>query len=379
MSIWKILHSSLLCTGTAVGAGFIALPMFVVNLGIPMSIGLIFLMCFVAYKSSMMLVDLNCVNRVPASIVGLTKKYTGNACFLATLFSFYLFSFGVLTVYFSCFSDTLTVMSSINPNVIGIGFACALFILLSLHIDKMSKINSLLVLVSLIMLSLAVFFLQSTPESRTQTISMNWKELGMFFPICLTSFVMQGVCPQICSYLNYNRRHIQIALIIGLLIPMGVYMTWITGVLNAVSTHDSDFFVRMQQHQVTVGQLIDCLCKTSGSLFGVILKWVTLCAVVTSAIGFAVCVVQAMRAIVPLPVARIIPCIAPVAVNWLIPNAFVCVLCFSGLMAMIFTILSPYLCLKRKKLPCYFSYYLCVVIALVVGVCEIVNLLHDFL
>ena len=158
MSIWKILHSSLLITGTAVGAGFIALPMSVINLGIPMSSALIIIMCFVAYKSSMMLVDLNSANRVPASIVGLTKKYTGNACFGATLFSFYLFSFGVLTVYFSCFSDTLSVMSSINPNVIGIGFACALFILLNLRIDKMSGINSLLVLVLLMMLALAVFF-----------------------------------------------------------------------------------------------------------------------------------------------------------------------------------------------------------------------------
>ncbi len=378
MSIWKILHSSLLITGTAIGAGFIALPMSVINLGIPMSAALIIVMCFVAYKSSMMLVDLNSANRIPVSIVGLTKKYTGNACFGATLFSFYLFSFGVLTVYFSCFSDTLSVMSSINPNVIGIGFACALFILLNLRIDKMSGINSLLVLVLLMMLALAVFFVQSAPEGWAQKIAMNWNELRIFLPICLTSFVMQGVCPQICSYLDYNRRHIQIALVVGLLMPMGVYMAWITGVLNGVSAHDSDFFVRMQQHQITVGQLIDFLCKTSSPLLGVILKWVTLCAVVTSAIGFAVGVVQAMRAVVPLPVARIIPCIVPVAVNWLIPNAFVYVLCFSGLMAVMFAILSPYLCLKHKKLPCYFSYHLCVVIALVVGACEIVNLLHSF-
>ena len=64
MSIWKILHSSLLITGTAVGAGFIALPMSVINLGIPMSAALIIVMCFVAYKSSMMLVDLKKVLKI---------------------------------------------------------------------------------------------------------------------------------------------------------------------------------------------------------------------------------------------------------------------------------------------------------------------------
>ena len=85
-------------TGTSIGAGLIALPMTVVNLG-TVSFGvMIAIMVWLAYQSSCMTTQLNIARKTPVSIVELSRQHGGKMLFAVTLSSFYLLFFGLLTV-----------------------------------------------------------------------------------------------------------------------------------------------------------------------------------------------------------------------------------------------------------------------------------------
>ena len=80
----KLIHAIFLVTGTSIGAGLIALPMTIVNLGM-VSFGImIAIMVWLAYQSSCMTVQLNVAHKTPASIVDLSRQYGGNGLFAVT-------------------------------------------------------------------------------------------------------------------------------------------------------------------------------------------------------------------------------------------------------------------------------------------------------
>ena len=94
----KILNSVLLIAGTSIGTGLLSLPISAVSLGMPMTLLSIGIIYWLAYQTSMMVVDLNIFNQNPMAIVELSRKYGGRTCFGLTMLSFYLLSFGLLAV-----------------------------------------------------------------------------------------------------------------------------------------------------------------------------------------------------------------------------------------------------------------------------------------
>ena len=128
----KLLNAILLVSGTAIGAGLIALPLTSVNLGANLSVAIIFFMVFVAYKTSMMTIDLNAANGKSASIVDLSRSMSGEKAFIISMISFYTLSFSLLSVYFSGIANTLSSFFDFNDNFIIITCGFLLFFILNL-------------------------------------------------------------------------------------------------------------------------------------------------------------------------------------------------------------------------------------------------------
>ena len=91
----KLVHSICLIFGTCVGAGLVALPMLAVHVGIGLASLIIMMMVYIAWRSSMMTVDLNALHQSPSSIVQLSEIYSGKKAFGITMASFYLLSFSL--------------------------------------------------------------------------------------------------------------------------------------------------------------------------------------------------------------------------------------------------------------------------------------------
>lgn len=372
----KLIHAIFLVTGTSIGAGLIALPMTVVNLG-TVSFGvMIAIMVWLAYQSSCMTTQLNIAHKTPASIVELSRQYGGNVLFAVTLSSFYLLFFGLLTVYFSCMADTMTTCSHLGktPSIILCG--CGLFLFLNLKTRLFSDLNSVFVIILLTVIAVAVVSIRHIPETKAAEVPFGVDEWLKAVPILFTSFGVQGSCAYFCFYLRNDFKRLKIAFCIGLIIPAVIYLLWTMCCLKTALSCDGAFYQRLQAHQVTVGELIRVLCESSRlPTMGVFLKLLTLFAVLTSTVGVAVGLLQPLQAFLPKTVAKGVLCFVPVLINLTVAEAFLKVLSFGGMMLAILAILVPYKLLKPMGVQKNPLHRLCFIGGIAVVACELWSVL----
>lgn len=368
----RFVHATLLIVGTSIGAGFLALPLSGCNLDIGLLLALAALCVFIAYRSSMMAVELNELHSSPASMDVICRSYTGKRLFVLTLTSIYLLSFSLLTGYFSCFSDTFSRFCSLRYETVVCLSAVGLFCILSLNAKWFANLNSSFVCVLMAAILLAILYVGAAyPQVQVQT-ETRWRELPGFLPIIFTSFIMQTICPRIYNDLAGNRKKISRALLLGISVPGIIYMLWVICVLKNITAHDAGFLQRLRAHNVSVGELIGFLCDTSPYPFiGTVLKILTLLSIVTSAIGFAIGLLQSLQFLLPKVAARIIVCLIPAALNFISQDMFVRVFAFSGAIATVFMIFVPYYLIKKQTKRGSFGGIVCCVFGIVIVLCEL--------
>ena len=309
----KLVHSVCLIFGTCVGAGLVALPMLAVHLGISLSAIIIAAMVYIAWRSSMMTVDLNALHQAPSSIVQLSEVYSGKKAFGITMASFYLLSFSLLTVYFSCVSDTVNTFCRFGQTTGVLLCGCGLFGFLSLKTRVFSQLNTIFVGLLVVVIAIAIFQTRTDGHGMVAGGSVKFNDLLAFFPVIFTSFGVQNVCHTVYGYLDGNKRKISLAFLIGILLPAVVYIAWIACVLNTIASNDAVFYQRLQAHEVSVGELIAFLCDCSHyKSLGFFLKTLTLLAVITSAVGIAIGLLQSMKELLSDKLARLLVCIVTI-------------------------------------------------------------------
>lgn len=379
----KLLNAIFLISGTAIGAGLIALPLTSVNLGTNILVAIIFFMVFVAYKTSMMTVDLNAANGKSASIVDLSRSISGEKAFIISMISFYTLSFSLLSVYFSGIANTLSSFFDFNDNFIIIICGFLLFFILNLKYSAFSKLNSILV-VSLLVIILSAIIQIHTKETSIMTSvyvvpqSISASEIIAFLPIIFTSFGVQNICSHIFESLNKDRGKIKIAFLIGILIPAVVYIIWNSCVFENILAGDVQFFQKLQNHQISVGELIQFLCKSSENMYmEIFFKILSLFAIITSAVGIGLGLKKSIEESVTSSkyMASAVVCGIPVALCMAVPNAFINILSFGGMIATVFVIFVPYYLLKKRlKQRMDFGDDLCLVFGVMIVLCELVRL-----
>ena len=367
----KLLHASLLIAGTSIGAGLLALPMTSVNIGIGLLTVMILLMLFVGYHTSMMVIRLNELYRTPASVVDIARKHGDKVTFTMLSASFYGLSFAVLTAYFSGLADTVSKNWSLNYNAVVIACGCGLLLCLCLKETIFAGLNSVFVLLLVGIIVTAVLTVGFSNVPSELIVHPQWREVPTFLPVIFCSFVMQMVCPHVYAYLEQDVRKVRWAILIGLLLIVGVYLSWTVCVLTKIFETDAEFFRQMQAHQISVGELTKFLCKASGSdVIETLLKFLTVFGITTSAIGVAVGMMHALGTHMSKTAARIVICLIPTVINFLCPNAFVAIFAIVGVICTVFAVFGPYRLLKTSRECISVSYRICWWVGAAVVICE---------
>ena len=375
----EIINASLLISGTAIGAGLIALPIMAANLGVKISLAFVIAMVFVAYQSSMMTLDLNDLNGKSDSIVEMSNKLSGRGAFLVTLLSFYMLSISLLTAYFAGITDSIVTFFSIkNSSLAALLCGLGLYAILYLKSEAFSKLNSVLVVILLIVIMISLIKIHTSQKVIFPQAVLSKSEFFAFLPIIFTSFGVQNICPYIHHYLKKDRKKINLSFLIGIIIPAIVYIVWIYFVFENILSRDIIFFERLQNHQVSAGELVKFLCESSNSaLIDVVLKILSLFAMITSAIGIGLGLVKSINEIAaPSPrLAGIIVCIIPVMIVLITPDTFISVLSFGGIIATIFVIFTPYFLLFKHKTgtKMKIKYNICLACGVIIAACELLR------
>ncbi len=368
----SFIHATALVIGTAIGAGFLALPLSGAHLNVPLIVAATLICIFVTYRSSVMAVDLNEFYQSSASLDKLCRIHVGRGLFIVALTSLYLLSLSFLTGYFACFSDMLCAFLPVNRSIGIIASACGLFLILSLRTRLFSNLNSLFVFAFLAAILLILLQIAMKCSSGAIETQANLRELPCFLPILFASFTMQTVCPYIYKNLDGQKKTIRRALFLGCLIPGVIYALWMICVLKTAS-QDPALWQRLRAHEISVGELIAFLCdRLPYASVGAILKTVTALGVVTSAIGYGVGLLQSLQNLLPKPLARFFICFLPAVINLFAPNLFIHILTFIGMISAVFTIFVPYYLTVRHMKQRSLSGLFCFLFGLTVVICEIV-------
>lgn len=227
----RIIGGVLLVSGTAVGAGMLALP---VSTGLAgfFPASLLMLICWL-YMTFTAFLMLESTLSMPqgANLVSIAREYLGRWG-AALSWVIYLFLLYALTTAYIAGSGPI--IDDLITNVTGYAVPkyvgqIPLLLLLGLFVyvstASVDWINRVLMLGLTLSYFVMVVFL--APEVNHQLLTtIAWKPLMFGASVVVTSFGFHIIIPTLCSYLERDVKALKVTLIIGSIIPLIVYLVW---------------------------------------------------------------------------------------------------------------------------------------------------------
>lgn len=390
-----------LIAGTCIGSGMIALPMVLAKVGIIPSISLMLFIWYIMYHTSLVNLELNLQANEGLPLGTLGRKYSGKIAELVGGISLKLLSYSLLAVFIyggSSIIQEYYVLERENFGLIAIAYACAALCILWLPIKMIDLVNRVLFCVLLLVTTILIAGL---------IYMMNWSNLPWFsaeygtlsswallIPIVFTSFGFQVIFHTLTTYCKKNAVLLKKSFLWGTLIPATVYILWTCSVLSVVYDHNPALYEQMAMGSVDVGTLVQILSNVSQwKSVQILVWWISTLAIMTSVVGVGIGLCDSLKISMQnrvqssgvryflAPIITILPALLAVLY---IPNAFIAVLSFAGMVLAIIAILLPiYLLWKLKPRQLYYAElktkWLLVLSTLVAGlviVCELFNTLY---
>lgn len=351
------LAAAFLLAGTAIGSGMISLPMVLAKFGIIKSCCIMISFAVLTYLTALIRADLN-INLHSTATLEECGCYFGCswAGFLGNIL-LKLLSFALIAAYlFGLASILKTLFNAPSQNlmifVVSVVVA-TVFIFASELIVNLNKFLFTGLFCAFLVLVLKLFgdtHIKFIPQ-QSEVIELNaWTEI---VPIIFTSFGLQGSIHSVTKICNNNSSKIKGACFWGCLAATIVYIIWTAAILFVISNSDPDFFQLMVAGKSTdVGELVKILSQASSSQMVHIIVWiVSTLAILTSILGAGLALIDIFEQewrgksckwkgtrnwkIVGLVI------FVPAFVSMLIPNAFIKILNFAGVILACIAIIIP--------------------------------------
>lgn len=366
----KIFGSSCLISGTAIGAGMLALPMVWARVGLMQAIGLMIGIWLLAYYSALLGAELNLRARTPLSLGAVSRRFSGRGAELIGQASFMLLCYALLAAYLDGSSSVISTLMQAIPNFPHLdgqtllhATALCLGAILLLSMVAVDYINRILfATMILVLIILAGILAAAIPLGADVQLAApshgSVQTLGSAVPVVFTSFGFQIIFHTICHYLDMDQAKIKRAFFWGSLIPAIVYIGWTAISLTFILYHRPELFAALQSQSLDVGDFIYILSQAADAPFLKLLSWgLSILAVITSAIGVGLGLTHTWQALIKNKIASIALVIIPpylIALN--IPEAFIQALGFAGMVLVIIALLLPiYLLYQSDAEKTYYS------------------------
>ncbi len=360
----------ILVAGTCIGSGMIALPMVLSRIGLIPSILLMLLTWGIIYYTALINLEINLQAGKAMSLGELGNKFSGKIAQLIGTCSFKILSFALVAVYIYAGSSVLQKMvefSSFNFKLnfltISTMYALVALILLLIPIKFIDYLNRLLFITLLAVIAILVAGL---------FLKINWSNLPLFSqdynkispwiviaPVLFTSFGFHGSLPTLIKYCNNDKKILKKVFLWGCCIPSIVYIIWTFGVLSVVHNESPLVYQHMLKGTLDVGDLVKELSMIVNSKYvQILIWWISLLAIVTSLIGVGISLCETIHGFISTKIqnnalATILSATITILPSYLmailVPNAFITVLGFAGMILAIIAILLPIYLLKKIK------------------------------
>ncbi len=235
MSKRSIISAALLVSGTAIGAGMLALPVLTAQSGFWPGL-MIFALCWLFMAcTGLLFLEVALEMGRPANILSMAKHTLGvpGKAFSWVL---YLFLFYAITVAYMAGGGEI--LATFSDGGIAHWQGILLFVLLFapcayLGTSAVKRVNVVL-MVGLIATYL-IFVVTGAPHIQPERLTRTeWNASLIALPVAFTAFGYQGIIPSLVVHMGQNAKKLRIAILLGSFLPFLVYAVWEALVLGIV-------------------------------------------------------------------------------------------------------------------------------------------------
>lgn len=292
----KFFGSILIIAGTSIGAGMLMLPIISANVGFMTMAGLLVLFYFLLLIPGFAFIELSQFGASGTTVSTLMEKQFGKVGYTISHLLLLAFVYSVMSAYFGGVSGVLAGLLNIAPEHQTI-FKIAVCLPLGLIVIFTSRLADIInraffylmciTFVVLVAISLGKIEMSNLTSLPTDSIS-----IVRVLPILYFAYGYHVVIPSIMEYLDNDKALVRKATIIGLAIPLVIFLIW-TLVTHGVVTqqHLIEF---AQQPNADIGQFINANINDAQWL-GSVISVFSLSALVTSFIGLSLALIIILR------------------------------------------------------------------------------------
>lgn len=359
----KVLGSTLIIAGTAVGAGMLAMPLTSAQMGFGLTLVLLSLLWILLTFTAVLYAEVHQYNKNDAGIASLAEQYFGSAGRLFVNFVLLFFMYAVLTAYVTGSGNLLLGIlpefenSEVVQKIMSLIFSIGLGIIVTIGISVADVANRLSFGVKvLIFVVILAVLLNKVSLQNLQASPVNNLLFFSAMPVFFMTFGFHICTPTINEYLDGDNKKVKFACILGSTSIFIIYVVW------QFATHgvlEQSVLINVLNQDPSLNGLIDAFKITTGSaLISEMVRIFSLLALITSYIGVALGLSSAVKDLLMHFNLRhdrltigVITFIPPIVVGFTYPQIFLSAFAFAGIIfAFIGVFLPVVLAYKSRKI-----------------------------
>ena len=360
----KTLGTTLLVSGTMIGAGMLAMPLTSAGIGFTFTVVLLISLWILLTYSALLFVEVYQTTERDSGIGTLSALYFGNAGRVVSTTVMFVFLYALLAAYISGGGEILMkatqstgllgqegVIANTSPEMtlkIFIGIFTVFFgsfvIISTKVVDGFNRLLFFVMLAALVVVMFVMF-----PKASVQNLMAMPLDNALIIsaaPIFFTSYGFHGSIPSLVKYMEGDVRGLRIAIVAGSAITLVGYILW------QLSTHgvlsQSEFTQILKEKPTLYGLIEACRHITGSEIIASAVQLFSALALVTSFLGVALglfdCTEDMLRKGLHINAGRLllgaITFLPPVLFAYFYPD-FIAALSYAGQMFAFFAVVLP--------------------------------------
>lgn len=286
----KIFGGILLASGTAIGAGMLALPLSTAKSGFIPS-GFAFLLCwFFMTIAALLLLEVNLRFPSDNDLVSMTGSIFGRFEKAIVWIVYLLFLYTLIVAYLTGSSAWVLKMLEkfdfkVFPNVVMISLIVIFGAVVFYGTVIVEYINRYLMYG--LILTYTMLIVSALPSVEVAKLSViGLKHLPPTLPLIITAFGFAPIIPSLTQYLNRDARALRYVIVLGGLIPLVIYLLWEGVALGIIPLSGLNSFENLIQHYDDgTGVAVALEQSTGNTWITQSSRWFTIFAIFTSLLG----------------------------------------------------------------------------------------------
>ncbi|NBI43093.1 tyrosine transporter [[Haemophilus] felis] len=350
----KTVGSTLLVSGTMIGAGMLAMPLTSAGIGFGFTLVLLFLLWALLTCTALLFVEVYQTAEADAGIGTLSAQYFGAAGRVISTIVLLVFLYALSSAYVtgggSILSSFLPVIGDKATTAqIGIGLFTLIFggfvIIGTKSVDGINRLLFFAMFATLI--AVLVLMLPEVKIDNLMAMPIDKALLISASPIFFTSFGFHGSIPSLNNYLQGNVKALRFSILVGSIITLIFYIVW------QLSTHgvlSQGLFMEILQQDPTLNGLVSATLQITGSpIIADAVKIFSALALITSFLGVSLglfeCIEDLLKRVFNLSAGRIslgvLTFLPPLLFALFYPEGFVLALSYAGQMFAFYAVVLP--------------------------------------